>query len=205
MKHIKLSFGMLAVSALLTFSACQKEDAVMPDTATMELAASEFQLEDLESLENPVITAATETQDFRIRETDRKTDAAHSLGSILKHLNLDEAQRTAIKGFMEQQTACVAEHKAKIQERHRELMQRANATREELVKAYKAGRITKAELEERLASLHERLKTQLHSDEAKQVRVRMLHKCRAELLANIRSVLTREQLQKWHRWAESQK
>ena len=201
---------MLAVSAMLMFSACQKEDAVMPDTATMEVAASEFQLEDLTNLEKPDVTTATETDDFRIRETDkretdRKTDAAHSLGSILKHLNLDESQRTAIKGFMEQQSACVAEHKTKIQERHQALMQKANARREELVKAYRAGRITKAELQEKLTSLHERLKAQLHSDEAKQARVRMMHKCRAELMANIKSVLTREQQHKFNRWLESQK
>lgn len=207
MKKIRLTCGILAFSVLLSLTSCQKDEAIAPGIEATEFAAADFQLADLES---PDVTIASETHAFGIHNdrkanTHSKTQDSHTLGFILRQLNLDQTQRKAIRGFLEAQAACVSEHRPKVKERHEELLKRANLIREEYVKAYQAGRITKAELEVKLTNLRERLKGQLQNDEQKQMRMRIMQKCRTDLMAKIASVLNREQLQKFNRWRESLK
>jgi hypothetical protein len=206
MKNLKLTCGSLAFAVLLTFTSCQQEDAVPTmEAETIEYTAAEYQLSDLGELENPEVTKATEISEFRIQSTENSTSSTPSLPFILKKLDLDENQRKAIREFAEQQAACVSEHREKVRELHQDLLKKANAIREDHVRAYRAGRISKEELDKRLGTLRERLQEQLNKYEPKQMHMRIMYKCRSELMKNIESVLNRDQLYKWNRWKQTLK
>lgn len=204
MRNIRLICGILAFSVFSTFTSCQKDDAFAPDKDATEFAKAEYQLTDLKVLEKPEVTIASEAQTFGVHD-DKKCQDTHSLDFILRNLSLNETQRKAVKEFVKGHASCVSEHQSKVKERHQELVKHANAGREEYVKAYKAGKITKAQLEEKLTAMREKLKGQLQNDEHKQMRLRILQKCRTDLMAKIASVLNREQLQKFNRWRENLK
>ncbi len=205
MKSFKLTWGALAISACLIFSGCQKDDAVTPDTDVLDAAFSsaDFQLEDLNALEKVSITGATETTAFGMGHTDASTETRHPLAHILERMNLDERQKLAVRGFVQEHNSCIKEHHAKIQELHKQLLSKANAIREEYIRAYNAGRISKAELEQKLHTLRERMQEELNKDEVKQMHMRILRKCRQDLFSKIASVLNSEQLRMWNHWKEN--
>jgi hypothetical protein len=198
MKTMRHTFGGLALAVSLLFTGCQKEDAQAP--ADLEFASAEFQLPDLADLETPEVTMGTETAEFKCTPREASKEKMELLKRALKNLNLDENQRTAVKGFVQQHHACIAEHMTKIKELHTTLLARANAAREDYVKAYKAGRITKAQLEEKLTQLRASLREEMTKHDVKQTHMRILRRCRQELLQKIESVLNPTQLQKWNNW-----
>lgn len=201
MKHV---YALFAFALLLILTSCQGEEGVEPGIEASEFTAAVYQLDDLNGMANPEITEASEIQVFDVKENTTEQET-QTLRFILKQLNLDVAQRTAIRGFAEEHATCIADHRARLKERHEDLMKRANAIREEHVKAYRAGNITKAQLEERLTALRTRLQEHLQSDEQKLMRMRMMMQCRVRLFTNIASVLTKEQRHTFNRWRESLK
>jgi hypothetical protein len=202
MKNLRLSWGALALSACVLLFGCQKDDAITPETQTLDTAfsSSDFKLDDLNALDKVNITKASETVVFGMTNTDAHTDAKHPLAEVLKKLQLNEKQMVAIKGFMHNHDVCVREHRAKIHEFHKQILAKANAAREEYVRAYKAGKISKAELEHRLNALRLKVQETLNSDEMKQMHMRIMRKCRYELFTNIESVLNSQQLRMWNHW-----
>jgi hypothetical protein len=201
MKKLRLSWGLFALSAILTFTSCQKEDAVDPTLDSF--AAEEFQLEDLSALESTEVTRGSESAAFGISNTEAMHSERHSLSNILPKLDLNQRQRAAISGFAKDHAACVAEHRQRIHELHRNLLAKANAVREDYIAAYHAGRISREELEQRLTSLRERVRNEINNHDRKQMHMRALRKCRLDLMTNIESVLNREQRQLWDRWKQS--
>jgi hypothetical protein len=206
----KLNCVTLVLAASFCFLACQKEELTVSDRPTSEsnFTGPEYQLLNLEALANPSITEASETGEFRIlpaeQETaDRATPDAESLPYILGRLQLSERQRKAVSGFISQNRGCVADHHQKVRELHQELMKRANARRDEYLRAYQAGRISRSELGEKLNNLNARVREELQNQQSRQRLLRSIYACRKELEDNITSILDREQLQKWNRWKNS--
>ncbi|GAB3195864.1 Spy/CpxP family protein refolding chaperone [Pontibacter aydingkolensis] len=205
MRNQKLTFGVLAMSVLLTFSACQKDNAIKPvvEEAALEFESEVYQLPDIDDLENPVVTGDTETTLFSTQTSNNTVSPERRLSYILKQLRLDENQRRAVRAYVEQHAVCIEEHRSKVQEMHQQLLRKANAAREDYIMAYKAGRITKPELDEKLKALQGKLREEIQKLEQKQFHIRIMRKCRAELFTNIASVLNPEQKHKFRRWVQS--
>lgn len=199
MKKLRLNWGLFAFAALLTLASCQKEETIDP-ALDAEFTDAELQLEDLDALENTDVTHGSETAAFGMSHTAAAHDERHSLSFILPKLNLSERQKLAIRGFLKNHEACIAEHHGKIQQLHQELLKRANAIREDYIKAYRAGKISQRELEQKLAALREKVREEISKHEQRQLHLRVLRKCRMELITKIESVLDREQRQLWNRW-----
>lgn len=189
------------MSAILTFTSCQKDDTI--DPALDSFASEEFQLEDLDALENTDVTSGSESSVFGTSSTEAMHSERHSLSFILPKLNLNQRQRAAIRGFAKDHASCVAEHRHRIHELHRKLLAKANAVREKYITDYRAGNISREELEKRLTSLRERLRNEINKDDRKLRHMRAMRKCRLDLMKNIESVLNREQRQLWDRWKQS--
>lgn len=201
MRHL---YGIFAFAAMFALTSCHCDELIEPNIQVTEFDTAVYKLDDLSGLANPELNEASETQAFAMREHTAEQET-QTLRYILKQLNLDAAQRTAIRGFAEEQATCIADHRARLKERHEDLLKRANAVREEHIKDYRAGNITKAQLDERLTALRTRLQEHLQSDEQKMMRLRMMMQCRVRLFTNIASVLTQEQRYKFNRWHESLK
>ncbi|WP_242917438.1 hypothetical protein [Pontibacter liquoris] len=197
---MKLTCSAVAFAALIAFSGCQKED-VNPEREEAVLAVDEQggAITDVNGLENPIITGASESTAFGVNTTDTRPES-YRLTYILKRLNLNEGQRTAVRRFVEAYEVCVAEHRSKVQQYHEELLKRANAIREEHISAYRAGAITKQELDQRLANLHKKLEEEIKKHPGRQMHVRIMHRCRMELFSKVESVLGPEQLKRWEQW-----
>lgn len=189
------------MSAILAFTSCHKDDTI--DPSLDHFTAEEFQLEDLDALETTDVTTGSETSAFGISNEEAVHSKRHSLSSILPKLNLDQRQRAAIRGFAKGHAACVEEHRGKVKELHQNLLLKANAVREEYVAAYRAGRISREELEQRIGRLRERVKNEINNHDSKRTHMRALRKCRYDLMTNIESVLNPEQRQLWNRWKQS--
>jgi hypothetical protein len=204
MKNMRHLYGIFAFAAMLALTSCHCDELIEPNMKVTEFDTVVYELDDLNRLANPELSEASETQVFAVKEHTAEQET-QTLRYILKQLNLDATQRTAIRGFAEEQATCLTDHRARIKERHDDLIKRANAVREEHIKEYRAGNITKAQLEERLTALRTRLQEHLQSDEQKLMRLRMMTQCRVQLFKNIASVLTQEQRYKFNRWRESLK
>ena len=199
MRNLKLTFAALACAAFITLTGCQKDEVDPMAEESIQLNEADFQITNVDGYENPTITGASENTAFDAQCHDKK-DETKTLIYILRRLNLNERQQHAIKNFVAQHEACVKHHRSKIQQHHEEMLKRANAVREELVAAYKAGKISKPELEAKLKALHENLRAEMQKHHEKQLHIRIMHHCRAELFAKIESVLRPEQLAKWMHW-----
>lgn len=189
---------MMALAALLLFTACQKEEMQAPEET--QFAAAEFELPDLSDLESPEVTMGADNGALTCTPRETSREKMELLRKALKNLNLDENQRNAVKRFAQQHHTCMAEHLSQIQHLHQEMLRRANTARENHLAAYRAGQITKAQLEEKLTALRAAVKEELAKHEAKQMHLRILRRCRLELLQNIESILHPAQRQKWNTW-----
>jgi hypothetical protein len=72
MKILKITTGMLLLSVFLFFSACNKDDSgLSSDTTESEYDSPEYMVADLDEMENPEITAPSESaeMDFESAET----------------------------------------------------------------------------------------------------------------------------------------
>lgn len=205
MKKQKLTLGMLAMSILLSFSACQKDDVIEPEiqNTTLEQNAVANYTTDFVNLENPTILGATDKTEFSIKYEKRADSQERTLADVLKRLNLNERQSRAAKEFVHQYSGCAEKHRAKIIEIHQQLVKRANAIREEYLKAYKEGKLTKRELEHKLHALKANLKMHINTNKQAHEHFQMIRKCRTELFRNIASVLNPEQLQKFKHWVNT--
>ncbi|MDX5419585.1 MAG: hypothetical protein LPK09_10245 [Hymenobacteraceae bacterium] len=199
MRNLKLTFAALACAVFFTLTGCQKDDVDPIAEESIQLSETDFQITDVNGYENPAITGATENTTFNAQSHDQK-DETKTLIYILRRLNLNERQQHAIKSFVVQHEECVRHHRSKIQQHHEEMLKRANAVREELVAAYKAGKISKPELEAKLKTLQEKLREEMQKHHDKQLHIRIMRQCRSQLFARIESVLGPEQLAKWKRW-----
>ncbi|GGK81930.1 hypothetical protein GCM10011405_32110 [Rufibacter glacialis] len=168
--------------------------------ATTEFATADYQLVDLTELEAPEVSLGSEATAFTCTPRETSKEKMETLKRALQHLGLDENQKTAVKGFVQQHNACIAPSIDRIHSLHHDLLRKANAAREEYIIAYKAGKITKPQLEENLAKLRASLKAELEKHEVKQRQMRLVRKCRQELLQKIEAVLNQNQLLKWNNW-----
>lgn len=199
MKKFKLTFAALACAAFMSLTGCQQDEVAPAAEMTLSEDDKSLQITDVEEIANPQISTASETSAFSTSNPDTR-DHSRRLLYILRQLNLSERQVAAVKVFIAQHEECIVQHRAKIQQYHDELLNRANAVREEYMKQYRAGKITKQELDAKLLSLRAKLREEMEKHHDKQVQVEMMHRCRAALFAKIESILGPEQLAKWNHW-----
>lgn len=129
----------------------------------------------------------------------------NDLPFILKELNLTERQQAAVKGFMKEYCDCISTHLKRAKGINKFHLDRANITYEELLKAYKSGKITKVEFHEKLKALNNRTKEDIRKDNDKRTEMEIMKKCEASLFRNISSVLDNTQQDKFHRWVKNHK
>jgi hypothetical protein len=203
MKNFRLTFAALACAAFITLTGCQQDDVAPDAEMTLSEDDKSLQITEVEEIANPQISTASETSAFSTSSPDTR-DQSRRLLYILRQLNLSERQVAAVKVFIAQHEECVVQHRSKIQQYHEELLIRANAVREEYIKEYREGKITKQELDAKLVTLRTKLREEMEKHHDKQLQVDMMHRCRAALFAKIESILGPEQLAKWTHWKRNQ-
>lgn len=78
MKILKITTGMLLLSVFLFFSACNKDDSSLSsDTTESEYDSPQYEVADLDAMENPEITAPTETTEVAIAPNESVSNEAN--------------------------------------------------------------------------------------------------------------------------------
>src|SRR5690606_18931578 len=86
---------------------------------------------------------------------------------------------------------------------HQQILMRANAKRDAHMNAFYEKKITKAQLDEKLVTLLDRVTAELREDEKKQPHMQVLRQHRARLMQDIETALNPTQLQQWNNWRRS--
>ncbi|MGZ5244829.1 MAG: hypothetical protein ACXWW0_12945 [Bacteroidia bacterium] len=229
MKTLKITLIALFAGSL-AFTACQKNQESNKGCfsgGNEEYAEPTYQISDLKEIEEPDITQADEKNEFKLRdekrhnalrpceitqvkkrkgdEKERPEIKPKDLPFILKQLELDSTQKHAVRGFLKDYCDCLGENHRKTHSINKEHLRKANQHRQELIEAYKNGRITKAELDEKLRTLRSRIKENMRKDHDKRAHMEMMKKCENGLFRSISTVLDRSQASKFNRWLESRK
>ncbi len=122
------------------------------------------------------------------------------MARILRSLQLDDAQKELIKGFMFDFRLCHKEAMMDLRETERDLLAPINERRRLIYEAYKNGDITREEATEQLKLLAEEARQLMQENTARLDACEAMKECRRILLENIGGVLTEEQLVKWNEW-----
>jgi hypothetical protein len=229
MKTLKLLSAIGLLSFSLVFTSCNKncKEDISSKSTENQFAEPLFQINDLNEIDNPDVMEADEINEFKLRDAsnedelrpcekslekyrkeikERNPDAdPKSLIFALKQLDLDSAQKHSIRGLLKDYCECLGDHHRKAIEINKEAIKKANETRKEWVAAYKNGRITKAELLDKLKGLHQRIKEDLGKDTNKRTHIELMRKCQDNLFRSISLVLDATQKDKFHRWVENHK
>ncbi|MDQ1266262.1 MAG: hypothetical protein QG635_1414, partial [Bacteroidota bacterium] len=122
------------------------------------------------------------------------------LGVILRQLKLTDDQKPQILEFLREHRDCVKEARQALMESERPIIQRANEERKAIAEAVRSGRIDKREAMKMLQELNQRVRQALQDNPVRAKVEAMVKRCFCQLFANIRTVLTEEQLPLFDRW-----
>lgn len=227
MKLLKRSLQVVAIFAVafaFLQSCADKANHVSPATATDDiLLTSEFKLTDLDALENPAFTDATEDHEMTAGGDPHLHDHGpcakihhrmhlqqrdslhhqHHLGLVFRRMNLDTNQLRQIRGYMREYCQCTGSSIHKIRNAHREIIARGNNQRHQLLIAYRNGRIDRTQFHNRILILNRNIGQALIKAPGKAQALQALKRCRHGLFTDIADVLNPQQLQMWRRWVQS--
>lgn len=207
--------SILAILPLvLTFGACDSDDPTRPARPeTASLMTDAYAVVDEEdafaaiqdpSLYQPMAMSAVyvDPAQFR-RHPNHPGHPGSHLGPILVQLGLDESQKAAIKEAILDHRRRIRPVLEDLREANAALLAAANAEREEIVEACRAGEITREEAARRLLELSVRTRQAIRDNPENAPYLRMLCESKRALFAEIRSILNEEQRAIWDRWVET--
>lgn len=192
----------MAFIFFLSLSACEEKDGADP-AVDLSFSSSEFLLDDLDALAKPQLRDGCNDKAFNIytvatSKTDRQT-----LSYILPTLGLQTNQAATIRDFARDHQQSTVTVRGSISMIHQQILMRANAERDTYMNAYNEKQITKAQLDENLVTLLDRVTRELREDEKKQPHMQVLRQHRTRLMQDIETALNPTQLQQWNNWRRS--
>ncbi|MBF8965059.1 hypothetical protein I0P70_17560 [Pontibacter sp. FD36] len=202
MKKMLRTWGLLAFVCLWSLTACEEKVSADP-AVDLSFTSAEFLLDDLDALSKPHLRDGCDKKQFNIHSVATAQTERHTLAYILPMLHLQANQAGSIRDYAQEHQRTTASPRGSISIIHQEILMKANAERDILLKAYNDNRISFAQLEERLQVLHERVEAELRNHERKQEHMQVLRSQRSALFQNIEAVLDREQLHQWTSWRRS--
>lgn len=132
-----------------------------------------------------------------------KSNRPARLESVLPCLKLSAEQLAKLREFMSANRDCEKAAKDQFRAVIEPIRQQQKAAIDAIKEQVKAGTLTKADARTQIEALNASLKPAVKSAEAAMKAA--LDACRASLMANIESILTREQLVIWMQWKSTGK
>ncbi len=199
---------------ILALGGCDSGDPTRPDPPeTASLMTDAYAVVDEEdafaniqdaSLDQPMEMRPVyaDPGEFR-RHPNHPGHPGSHLGPILVQLGLDEAQKAAIREAILDHRRRIRPVLEDLREANAELLAAANAERETILAALRAGEITLEEAVRRLVELTIRTRQAIRENPANAPYLRMLCDSKRALFEEIRSILNEEQRAIWDRWVET--
>lgn len=209
----KLQLLIFVLISLVVFNACKKDEdpEPTPNVSASSIEAindQETKLPNLDLLISPEISLATLDNDMTIlsdgilTDEDLETDESYIAKRgryyrLFAYLELTEEQKIKFKRVIAQYNRCRKTQLMQLRRINHEIISRGNLERAELIRKYKAGLLTKRELNAAMNTLNARIKNAIMNNPHRLRIIESLKGCYRVYMDNVRLILTREQLQKW--------
>lgn len=122
------------------------------------------------------------------------------LARILKSLELTDAQKEQVKGFLFDFRLCMKDAISELRQSEREVLKPFNEQRKAVVDSYKSGSITREDAMSQLKVIGAAAKEALKANNFRNLACEAMKLCRKSLLDKIGAILEGEQLTKWNEW-----
>lgn len=127
-------------------------------------------------------------------------DIRNPFARIFALLELTAEQKAQIREFMIAHRRCEREAIVALREAQKPILVAANQERRAIMEQVKNGELTREEAGALLKALNQRVREEMQNNEAVIAAHQALRNCWEELLRNIGSILTPEQLVKWEKF-----
>lgn len=203
-----LAFAAIAAVAI---AGCQREKIIPGQNNNVEFLTAptpEAHAADMASaLLNPAAADATETVSFNMNNDGIPTDLgedAFDQRTAGRRVpcrvdSISERQAAALRKAKADELNCLRDAEAKLRQLNREYVMRAEKQRQELMEAFRNGRITREELHRRLESLNASIRENMAKDPARQRLVAQIQLCHENYLKAVKAILTPRQWEQWSR------
>lgn len=213
-------FMVVAAALSLTLVACEKSNPIESiDDPTSQVTISEVEeqiasLPDYEAelLKAPVLQEMTEDVEMEILIDGAPTDledpfsAAESIDSngvrhgifkCLDTLNLSQGQKDSVRAALFRTHQCKKSHIQAIRVINHRIIQNANQQRNQLVRQFVTGQITRAQLVRQLTQLNIQTHRLLRNNSAKQHHLLELRRCNLKFYRALHNILSPAQWQQF--------
>lgn len=206
----KVLFSILIITFVMVFISCNQSEQPVNTNNQSENSSNEsdFYIQSIDELiAFDEATLDDEPKYWGDRRRDRSdNDRMHRrhngmfLGKVFRAMDLSDRQMYAIRGFMSDYMDCLRRVMAGTMETRRAIMHRARQASVSIIRALRAGEITREMARAQLRRLNHRIHEALRNEIDWTLRCR----CIRNLFANIQGVLTtRDQMAMWQRFLNS--
>jgi hypothetical protein len=122
------------------------------------------------------------------------------LSKVLRQLQLNEKQIALLKEYNLAHRDCVESIMLKWRAAVAPIIEKANAAKKLVMEALKKGEITRREAAEKLNAINKAMNTAIENLGMRKTVMLAIEDCNKKLLANIRAMLTKEQLVIWNKY-----
>jgi hypothetical protein len=143
------------------------------------------------SLDNDGIPNGLEEDAFDQRTANRKGGCRVE--------GLTDRQAAALRKAKADELSCLRDAEVKLRQLNREYIMRAEKQRQDLMDAFRNGRITREELHRRMNALNASIRENMAKDPARQRLVAQIQICHENYLKAVKSILTDRQWAQWSR------
>lgn len=218
MKTVKMkTFLLLSIIALsFLFLSCEKDSEITGINENDQLVKTiadngDMPMDYLDLILDPELSEFSIDQDLQILQDgipvdselesmDGKGVLSPKLRFLFDKLNLSKEQMRKLHYAFQKYNKCRFHLFVQLKKLNHEIIKKANDKKHELLKKYKAGQITEAQLKQALHKLKLHTKYLLKNNPARKQIIVNLHKCHKEFIENIRLILTKEQWAMWVKW-----
>lgn len=154
-------------------------------------------------LDEGVLTEASEEMQLMVAppESDRNR---HPFGRLLRALHLSDEQHVTVKRLLAAHEDCVKSIMERLRATEREILAPYAERRNEVKARLDAGEIDRAEARRLLAEINKEAREALRNNPALEAARAAVKACREEFIAQLKSILTEEQIAILERWLASQ-
>lgn len=217
MKNLKLALLALLAVGLFGLASCEKFNNPVDDgddvIETGSYVFTSYDVTDYEmtdgSLESDIVfSPILENEESLLRDPkdDKNPKRPRTpFDQIFRQMGLDSTQMAAMKEYFDAHRDCVKGWLEMLRESQMEIIQAAREDIKAIRDAYKAGEMTKEEAVAAIKAINLATREALRNNPINELVKAGLIDCNEELMTNIKSELTPEQLIMFERWLASRK
>jgi hypothetical protein len=122
------------------------------------------------------------------------------LAKILKSLNLTDAQKEQVKGFLFDFRLCMKDAIRELRQTEKEILQPFNEQRKAVIDSYKAGTTSREAAMAKIKEINTAAKAALKANGARNIACEAMKLCRQILLDKIGKIMEGDQIALWNEW-----